>query len=356
MAPLQILARVVARPPRRLDSPQRTHDLREVFNAMRWLVRTGASWRVMPNDLPPWPAVFQQMQRWMRAGCFEALVHDLRVLLRVQLGRAAQPTAMILDSRTLQSTPESRGARGLRRREAAQGCEGPRGRRHAGSSARAACDARERARPGAGGRVGRRRPHHHRPARLPRVRGSGLYRRRPRTGGRRPRDSTGRGYQAHRSEAGLCPAAPAVGRGAHLRLGRAFPPPRPATTNAWPRRSPPITRSRASCSRARWLPDKFRTGSRLAIADSNSASERRTRPLSVPCSATSRFRLRSGFSCSRSHGPWADAGQRFLAQPRHRSFEHQCGTEQHHVRDDRTHVAPHDRRTRRVPTIGRIEL
>ena len=96
----------------RLDSPQRTHDLRAVFNAMRWLVRTGATWRMMPNDLPPWPAVFQQMQRWMRAGCFEALVHDLRVLLREQAGRAAQPTAMILDSRTLQSTPESGGRAG----------------------------------------------------------------------------------------------------------------------------------------------------------------------------------------------------------------------------------------------------
>ena len=51
---------------------------------------------MMPNDLPPWPAVFQQMPRWMRAGCFEALVHDLRVLLPGQAGRAAQPTAMIL--------------------------------------------------------------------------------------------------------------------------------------------------------------------------------------------------------------------------------------------------------------------
>jgi transposase len=94
----------------RLDSPQRNHDLRAVFNAMRWLVRTGASWRMMPNDLPPWPAVYQQMQRWLRAGCFQALVHDLRVLLREQAGRHAQPTAMILDSRTIQSTPES-GAR-----------------------------------------------------------------------------------------------------------------------------------------------------------------------------------------------------------------------------------------------------
>jgi len=64
----------------------------------------------MPNDVPPWPVVYQQMQRWMRAGCFEALVHDLRVVLRVGAGREPQPTALVLDSRTLQSTPES-GAR-----------------------------------------------------------------------------------------------------------------------------------------------------------------------------------------------------------------------------------------------------
>ena len=97
------------------DSPQRHHELRAVFNALRWLVRTGASWRMMPHDLPPWPVVYQQMQRWLRAGCFEALVHDLRVLLRMQVGRAAQPTAMILDSRTLQSTPESGARAGSRR-------------------------------------------------------------------------------------------------------------------------------------------------------------------------------------------------------------------------------------------------
>jgi transposase len=94
----------------RLDAEQREYDLRWVFNALRWLVRTGASWRMMPHDFPPWPAVYQQMQRWLNAGCFEALVNDLRVLLRSYTGRNPQPSAMVLDSRTLQSTPES-GAR-----------------------------------------------------------------------------------------------------------------------------------------------------------------------------------------------------------------------------------------------------
>jgi transposase len=93
-----------------LDAEQRKHDLREVFNALRYLVRTGGAWRYLPNDLPPWAAVYQQTQRWIAAGSFEAIVHDLRALLRVGAGRNAQPSAAIFDGRTLQSTPES-GAR-----------------------------------------------------------------------------------------------------------------------------------------------------------------------------------------------------------------------------------------------------
>jgi len=94
----------------REDAPQREHRLREVFNALRWLVRTGSPWRYMPNDFPPWEAVYQQTQRWIHAGVFEAMAHDLRELLRLAEGRSPQPRAAVLDSRTLQSTPES-GAR-----------------------------------------------------------------------------------------------------------------------------------------------------------------------------------------------------------------------------------------------------
>ena len=90
-----------------VDAEQRRHDLREVFNALRWLVRSGAHWRMLPHDLPPWAAVYQQTQRWFKAGCFEAMSHDLRVLLRLAAGREATPTAAVMDSRTLQSTPES---------------------------------------------------------------------------------------------------------------------------------------------------------------------------------------------------------------------------------------------------------
>ena len=91
-------------------APQRTYPLREIFNALRYLVKMGGVWRMMPHDLPPWPMVYQQTQRWIKAGCFEAMAHDLRAILRLALDRKADPSAVIMDSRTLQSTPES-GAR-----------------------------------------------------------------------------------------------------------------------------------------------------------------------------------------------------------------------------------------------------
>jgi transposase len=89
------------------DAGQRSYSLREVFNGLRWMVRAGMPWRMMPNDLPPWYVVYQQTQRWLAAGCFSALVDDLRLLLREAKGRNRQPRASIFDSRTLQSTPES---------------------------------------------------------------------------------------------------------------------------------------------------------------------------------------------------------------------------------------------------------
>ena len=92
------------------DAPQRKYPSRILFNALRWFLRAGCPWRMLPNDLPPWTAVQQQAQRWLKAGCFEAMANDLRILLRWAHERKSQPTAAILDSRTLQSTPES-GAR-----------------------------------------------------------------------------------------------------------------------------------------------------------------------------------------------------------------------------------------------------
>jgi transposase len=94
------------------DAPQRDHALREVFNGLRYMVRSGGSWRLMPHDLPPWYTVYQQTQRWMAAGVLEAIVDDLRLLLRVAAGHRADPSAVSMDGRTMQASPESGGRAG----------------------------------------------------------------------------------------------------------------------------------------------------------------------------------------------------------------------------------------------------
>lgn len=103
------------------DAPQRRHALREVFNGLRFIVHGGLPWRLMPHDLPPWWVVYQQTQRWLAPGVFETIVHDLRVLLRVGAGRAPEPTSVSVDSRTLQSTPESGGRAGYDRAKRLKG-------------------------------------------------------------------------------------------------------------------------------------------------------------------------------------------------------------------------------------------
>jgi transposase len=92
------------------DAPQREHSLREVFNGLRWMTKGGATWRMVPHDLPPWHAIYDQTRRWFNAGVFDAVVQDFREFLRMTQGKEKDPSAVIFDGRTLQSTPES-GAR-----------------------------------------------------------------------------------------------------------------------------------------------------------------------------------------------------------------------------------------------------
>jgi transposase len=91
----------------REDAPQRDYSMRDLFNAMRYVVKTGCQWRFLPHDLPPWTAVYQQARRWMQAGVFETITHELRVIVRTIEDRESHPSGIIVDSRTLQSTPES---------------------------------------------------------------------------------------------------------------------------------------------------------------------------------------------------------------------------------------------------------
>jgi transposase len=111
-------------------------------------VRTGSPWRYMPHTLPPpWEAPYQQRQRWIKAGLFEEVLHDLRVLfLRLSEGRAPEPTAAILDSPTPCVLPR-RAALGAATRwgQAQEGLQDARGGGRFGGFARPACKPSRRA-------------------------------------------------------------------------------------------------------------------------------------------------------------------------------------------------------------------
>ncbi len=96
----------------REDAPQRNHNLREALNGLRrWVVRTGSPWAIhATRSAAVGSCLPADEERWLSAGVFEEVVHDLRKLLRISEGRAPDPTmalSHLLDSRTLRSTPES---------------------------------------------------------------------------------------------------------------------------------------------------------------------------------------------------------------------------------------------------------
>ena len=78
----------------REDAPQREHAMRDLFDATRYVVKTGCQWRYLPHDFPPWSAAYQQARRWFDAGVFEAITHELRVIVRM-IETRAQPSGVI---------------------------------------------------------------------------------------------------------------------------------------------------------------------------------------------------------------------------------------------------------------------
>lgn len=83
---------------------KREHSLREIVNAIFYVLRSGCAWRMMPHDLPPWKTVYHYFRLWRKDGVWEDVNTALRTELRVASGRDPQPSAAILDSQSVKTT------------------------------------------------------------------------------------------------------------------------------------------------------------------------------------------------------------------------------------------------------------
>ena len=83
---------------------KREHPLREIVNAIFYVLRSGCSWRMMPHDLPPWKTVYHYFRLWQKEGVWEKVNAVLRTELRVASGRDPEPSAAIIDSQSVKTT------------------------------------------------------------------------------------------------------------------------------------------------------------------------------------------------------------------------------------------------------------
>lgn len=91
-------------PPEKKGGRRRTVEMREIVNAMYYVLRSGGNWRMLPHDLPPWSTVYTYYRQWRRLGLWEEINHRLGELVRLLAGRKASPTAGIIDSQSIKTT------------------------------------------------------------------------------------------------------------------------------------------------------------------------------------------------------------------------------------------------------------
>lgn len=80
------------------------YERREIVNAIRYVIRSGCAWRLLPHDLPPWQITYHYFWEWRRQGVWESIHDKLRGDLREKLGRNREPSAAILDSQSVKTT------------------------------------------------------------------------------------------------------------------------------------------------------------------------------------------------------------------------------------------------------------
>lgn len=91
-------------PPAKPGGRPRSVDIREILNAIYYLLRAGCAWRMMPHDFPPWQTVYEYFTQWRKDGTWEKINAHLRTELRVAEGREKEPSAAIIDSQSVKTT------------------------------------------------------------------------------------------------------------------------------------------------------------------------------------------------------------------------------------------------------------
>lgn len=91
-------------PPAKPGGRPREVEMREIFNGIFYVTRSGCAWRMLPHDFPPWSTVYHYFRVWRQDGTWENLHSALRSQVRVQAGRDPEPSAAILDSQSVKTT------------------------------------------------------------------------------------------------------------------------------------------------------------------------------------------------------------------------------------------------------------
>jgi putative transposase len=91
-------------PPSKAGGRPRTVDMREILNAIFYILASGCAWRMLPHDLPPWSTVYYYFQCWRLKGLWQQMNQALREKLRCRQGREATPSAAIVDSQSVKTT------------------------------------------------------------------------------------------------------------------------------------------------------------------------------------------------------------------------------------------------------------
>ncbi len=121
------------------------HSKQAIFNAVLYVLREGCRWRALPHDFPPWQSVYKHFQSWQRRGVWAEAVQVLnRAWRQRKLGRGRRlPRHAIVDSQSVKSAAEGRGARISRRQKG----QGPQPSHWRGQSGHALERARHRGQP-----------------------------------------------------------------------------------------------------------------------------------------------------------------------------------------------------------------